>query len=487
MSNPRFNSIAAENLGFDLADITRALAWIESNSSNEFAASLAHQLGDGLTYPQWAAAIRAANGGPVPVKRRSAKPAATAAAAKPAATAAADKPAPVKNVRNKLSPADRTIARRAITKDAGWADYAARRGINAAVLSGNTLYDAADALGVDVSAAVAANRTATRAKGEAAFGSIGEDGKVQPPAAAASGPVDWQRVRSIAREEASTLIIPKVVEVVVVVDKATGERRTADAPAHPQFPKLVKAASLRDYQKQRLNVVLVGPTGTGKSFACRQLAALLGLPFYFQSQASEGFDLVGYERVNGVQKVTPFVQAFRDGGVCLLDEIDRYDAKASTALNSALANGEITLDNGEVIKRHPDFVCVASGNTFGMGGSSDFTAAEKMDLSTISRFPVRLDWYVHEETERAICEAFADNAAIALAWLEEVRAVRKAMTRLGLPYLADQRCVEAGANLLAAGMDPQDVRSITYLASLDDDQRRAIAELTAGKLVRAAA
>lgn len=476
MNNPRFNSIAAENLGFDLADITRALSWIESNPSNEFAASLARQLGDGLTYPQWAAVIRAANGGPVPARRRAAK------------TTTNDKPADaIKQPRARLSPADRTIARRAITLADGWTEYMAKTGINSAALSGDKLYDAADALGVDVAHALADNRAATRAKGAAAFGSIGEGGKVEPPAAAASGPVDWQRVRMVAREEAQALIVPKVVEVVVVVDKATGDKRSADAPTHPQFSKLVKAASLRDFQKQRLNVVLVGPTGTGKSFACRQLAKLLGLPFYFQSQASEGFDLVGYERVNGVQKVTPFVQAFRDGGVCLLDEIDRYDPKASTALNSALANGEITLDNGEVVKRHTDFVCVASGNTFGMGASADFTAAEKMDLSTISRFPVRLDWHVHADTERAICEAFADNAPVALAWLEEVRAVRRAMERQGLPYLADQRCVEAGANLLAAGMDPDSVREVTYLASLDADQRKAVLDLAASKLVRVAA
>ena len=394
-----------------------------------------------------------------------------------------------RNNRRRLSPAQRSICRKAIVSAAGWPSYASREGINAAVLSGETLFRAADAVGVDLQHALTDAAQAARDAQTATFGRIGQgaDKTLVAPdkPSGRTGDVDWQRVRQIAREEARFAVTPVVKEVVVAVNAATGTRKTlGDAPTHPAFAKLAKAATVRDFSGQRLNIFLVGPTGTGKSYACRQLAKLLDLPFYFQSQASESFDLVGYERVNGVQKITPFVEAFRSGGICLLDECDRYDAKASTALNSALANGEITLDNGEVIKRHPDFICVASGNTFGFGGSADFTAAEKMDLSTISRFPVRLDWHIHAETENLIAKAFAADAAIAAAWLAECRAVREAMDRQGLPYLADQRCVEAGANLLAAGMAPSDVRAITYLASLDSDQASAVLSIAHNKLMK---
>lgn len=488
---PRLNSIAAENVGFDKHDIDAAIAWLADNADkNEFANSLLLQLDGGLTYKQWAAATRAANDRGIPFtpkRRRAASPDAAPADAAPAA-------APVRNavrnaVRNgriKLSPADRSIARKAIARAPGWADYAAKRGINTAALSGAVLTDAADALGVDLAAVLAAHHSATRDKGQAVFGKIGAGGDVAMPNAN-TGAVDWQRVRAIAKEEAQALIVPVVKDVVVVVKPDGARASLGDAPTHPQFANLARAAACRDFSGQHLNVFLVGPTGTGKSFACRQLAQLLDLPFYFQSQASEGFDLVGYERVSGALKVTPFVEAFRNGGVCLLDECDRYDPKASVALNAALANGEIALDSGETVKRHKDFICVASGNTFGFGGSSDFTAAEKMDLSTISRFQVRLAWDVDPATENAIADARADDADLARHWIAEIRAVRAAMERLGLPYLADQRCIEAGANLLAAGMPVADVRDVTYLASLDADQRKAVMDLTRHAQVRQSA
>lgn len=286
--------------------------------------------------------------------------------------------------------------------------------------------------------------------------------------------IDWQRVREISREEIALRLAKPEPEKVVVLDKAGVQKTLSGAVTHPSFHLLARASACRDFSGNRLNCILVGPTGTGKSYACRQLSELHGLPFYFQSIATEPYDLVGYQRVNGEQKYTPFVVAFRDGGVCLLDELDRYDPKALVSLNAALANGAMTLDNGEVIRRHADFICVGAANTFGFGASADFTAAEKLDLSTISRFSVRIEWSVVADTESDIAAAKAEDADIARHWLAEIRKVRAAMERLGLPYLADQRTVETGANLLAAGMALEDVRAATYLAPLDTDQKTAI-------------
>lgn len=390
---------------------------------------------------------------------------------------------PAQQPRLRLSPAARTIARRAVVRAPGWADYASTRNMTSAALSGEILFAAADALGVDVAAVVKEAAAQSRANGGAAFGNIGSG---NTPAAAPTA-LDELKIRAIARavakDEINLKLTPVIKEVVVAVNMANGSRVSLSETTHPQFAKLAQAVSVRDFSGNALNIFLVGPTGTGKSYACRQLAKLLGCDFQFQSLASEGFDLVGYEKPNGVMKITPFVKAFRDGGVCLLDEVDRYDAKATVALNAALANGEITLDNGETVKRHKDFICVASGNTFGFGGDANFTAAEKMDLSTISRFPVRIDWFICPKAEDAIAAAKAADADVAAAWIVEIRAVREAMDRLGLPFLADQRCIEAGAQLLAAGMSPADTRNLTYLAGLSDDQQTAILNSVGSRLV----
>lgn len=490
MADTRLNNAAAIQI-FGEDQVNLAIDWLADNrGDNEFATSL-HKYyvnRDGsMTYKQWDACIKSAQGKRYKIKRRKGK------AAEPAKLSV-DKPGDARfepatgigsvygksNDRVSLSPADRAVARKAIASADGWKAYSSQRGINTANLSGDKLYDAADSLGVDVSDAIASAKDAARDLGKAIFDQVAAKDNGSK---VGTGRIDWQRIREIAREEIALRLKP-VYKDIVVVQNATGDRRKLDAPTHPEFSKLVQSVTCKDFSGNRLNVMLVGPTGTGKSYACRQVAELLELDFYFQSQADESFALVGYERVNGEMKYTPFVSCFRDGGVCLLDELDRYDTKALTALNAALANGAITLDNGEVIKRHEDFICIGAANTFGMGASSDFTAAEKLDLSTISRFSVRLDWYVHAETEDAIAEAKSDTPDIATAWLKEVRAVREAMSRLSLPYLADQRCVESGANLLAAGMGAEQVREITYLASLDDDQRRAVADLTSHAVIK---
>ena len=475
-NNPIFHLEAAKAL-LPAGNAEQAWQWVFDNAeSNDFAASLYRQwqAKGGLTIAQWAAAHAAFMGKTVRLKRKAGDE--PAQAAKAPAQAPEPVAAPVmqaaKNPRSRLSPADRATARKAISKADGWTAYAKARGINTADLSGDKLFDAADALGVDVAAAIRAGNAAIKAA-NAAFASVGTGDGAGVADPAAMGRIDWQRVRDIARQEVADRLKPVVVNT-LIVERDGVQRKVEGELTHPEFPKLARAATVRDFSGNRLNVLLIGPTGTGKSFACKQLAQVLGLSFYFQSQADESFALVGYERVNGTMKVTPFVQAFRDGGVCLLDEIDRYSPKALTALNAALANGRMTLDDGTVIERHPDFVCVGAGNTTGFGATADFTAAEKLDLSTISRFSVRLDWHVCKDTEDKIAAAKADDADLGRQWLAEIRKVREQCDRLSLPYIADQRAVESGANLLAAGMPLADVRAVTYLAPLSKDQRAAI-------------
>lgn len=468
--SPRFDLAAARNL---LPDADAAMTWIVdtaigknagvSENNTLFAQSLftQYKARGGLTLRQWQAAAAAIHG-----KQFNVKP---APADKPAPSAA-----PITQPVIKLNPAQRAIARRAIASAAGWPAYSKANGINTAALSGSKLFDAANALGVDVSHAIADSNAAAKQRNADVFAAIA--GKDDAGDAGATGRVDWSRIRAIVREEIEARVKP-VVQTVTVIDRWQQAPRPVAGVQHPEFDKLARAVNCRDFSGNRLSVMLVGPTGTGKSYACKQLADAMGLPFYFQSQADESFALVGYERVNGTMKETQFVQAFQNGGVCLLDELDRYDPKALTALNAALANGRISLDNGTIVQRHPDFICVGAANTSGMGASADFTAAEKLDLSTISRFSVRLDWYMAPEMESSIAAQRADDAGLARHWLDDIRKARAVMKRLGLPYLADQRAIETGANLLAAGMTVADVRAITYLAPLTKDQKQAVLDL----------
>jgi len=448
-------SAISEGIG-NADDMAKASDWINKGDC-DFSKSL-HDFRERhenkLSERQWRAAIAGSQGKRLKFRSKSA----TQPVSRPEPSAVKA----IHNPRRPLTPHERTVL----------AANLAKHSLPPTDGTANALYDAHDAAGLDVQHALDDSKARAKDAANDAFAQVAQ----ALPQVGQGGRIDWQRVREIAREEVERRIEPVIIDK-VIVDKGGVQRTLDGAVTHPNFSKLAAASALRDFTGQRLNCLLVGPTGTGKSYACRQLAKLFDLPFFFQSQADESFALVGYERVNGEMKYTPFVTAFRDGGICLLDELDRYSPKAVTALNAALANGEMTLDNGEVIKRHPDFVCVGAANTYGMGGSSDFTAAERLDLSTISRFSVRIDWFVHADTEDAIAAAKADDGDMARHWLAECRKVRSACERLSLPYLADQRAVEAGSQLLAAGMPLDDVRSLTYLAPLDADQRRAVLAL----------
>lgn len=386
-----------------------------------------------------------------------------------------------KQQRFKLSVMARKAARDAVTAHNGWDTYRKERRINSAMLSGELLFDAADALGIDLRKVI--QQQGQDAAARAAKVLEGSRGTV-------AAEVDWQRVRAIARDEVAQFAKPVIVEKQVVI---TPQRRidTGAMIKHPKFDLLLASVCIRDFSGNRLNAYLYGPTGTGKTFACAQIAELLGLEFYFHSTAMEAYDLQGYEKVSGELLVTQFVKGFEHGGVVLLDEMDRYDEKALTVINAALANGRMTLPNGREIKRHDNFICIGAGNTNGLGATADFTAAQTLDKSTLSRFPVKIAWGVSEELEDMAAANRSQNPAIAALWLTEIRAVRKALDRLGLPEAADQRCVEAGANMLAAGLSLETVRDCTYLAGWDKDQREAILNLsrhafiTEGQIIRA--
>lgn len=371
----------------------------------------------------------------------------------------------------KLSIIQRAAVRAIIQGTEGWDDYRKRKGINSAMLSGAVLFEAADALGVDVASAVK-ERNAGMAKATMPkFAADDSEGGMKPAV------VDWQRIRNIAREEIALKLQPVIVERQIVITPKREIKAEEGAVTHEAFDKLIAATNVRDFSGNRINVYLYGPTGTGKTYAAAQLAKLMGLEFYFHSTAQEAYDLIGYEKVNGELAETDFVRAFEHGGVCLLDELDRYDAKAVTVVNAALANGRLVKPNGVKVTRHDDFICIGAGNTNMLGATADFTAAETMDKSTLSRFAVKLAWGVDPKLESKAAAERSQDAGCAIIWLEEIRAVRAALDRLGLPEVADQRAVEAGANLLAAGMAPDVVRDLTYLAGWTDDQREGIKNL----------
>lgn len=252
----------------------------------------------------------------------------------------------------------------------------------------------------------------------------------------------------------------------IEVKHADGTVHNVAGLQHPMFADLLKVCSVRLPNGHHPNVWLVGPTGSGKTHAARQVADALGRKFAFHGSMTMAHELIGYEDAAGRYHETLFVQAYRNGWVCLLDEIDAGDNAAILAINAALANSHIALPSGEIVERHPDFLCIGAANTVGLGATADYVGRSKIDAAILSRFAITIAWGYDDAFEQQI----AGNAG----WAKRVQQARARAQAAGLKVVIDPRHSMAGAALIANGVSEKQAAELTYLARLTADQRRIV-------------
>lgn len=181
---------------------------------------------------------------------------------------------------------------------------------------------------------------------------------------------------------------------VVSVQLLRGEKKVKSFEGifHAKFETVLKLA------QARMNIFIYGPTGCGKSHLCEQIALALDLPFYFVSctagmgEATLAGRLLPIGKGNSFQYVgSEFIQAFENGGVFLLDEIDAADPNVLLLINSALANGKVAVTNRPsepYAIRHEDFILIGAANTVGTGADRMYSGRHKLDASTLDRFSI---------------------------------------------------------------------------------------------------
>lgn len=286
------------------------------------------------------------------------------------------------------------------------------------------------------------------------------------------GTVNENKVRDIVREHVHVFedMLPELIakhSPVKTIEIKQGELVTAkiDGHVHPKFEVLLKAASSRQANGRHPNIMLKGPTGSGKTHAVEMLAKALGLEFYTNGAISMDHQLLGFKDAAGNYHETPFRKAFGRAAVYLFDEIDGSDNSPLLSLAGALANGGSEFPDA-FVDRHPDSIIIAAGNTWGNGATADFVGRNKLDGMIKSRFPVKIDWGYDEELERNIC----GNPA----WAKRVQKARANAAKAGVKVQIDPRMSQAGAALIAAGMSFEEAAEMTYLAELTKDQRKMV-------------
>ena len=221
--------------------------------------------------------------------------------------------------------------------------------------------------------------------------------------------IDNEAVEKMVNEKVSALVEKAVDQAIEETKKSLGQYRpvevhdTIKAPKKtkytlpPQFERMLQLAS------QRVHILLVGPTGCGKTFLAERLAESIrtkahpdGLPFYGIS-CSVGMSeaqLSGYLLPSGKGGqfeywASLFVKAYTEGGLFLFDEIDASDGNTMTFMNAALSNKKMFVAQrleGQVVEQHPDFVCAAAANTYGLGADDMYVGRNQLDEATLRRF-----------------------------------------------------------------------------------------------------
>ena len=255
------------------------------------------------------------------------------------------------------------------------------------------------------------------------------------------------------------------------IEVKVGEKTNrVDGVLNPVFDDVVALIAARK------NVYLFGPAGSGKNVLCEQVAEALGLKFYYQNTLLTKFDLSGFKNAVGDFEKTEFFEAFTNGGLFMLDEVDNSSAEALVALNAALANGYYSFPGIGRVDCHPDFRCIAAGNTIGTGADAAYCGRYKMDASSRDRFQfIEVDYC--REIEESICAGHDDI-------LQFVCDLRKAVQKVGAEMILGYRCM---VSLVQFGEKFGEEKSIKYfitkgLEKVDRDTireiQRALKEVT---------
>ena len=228
------------------------------------------------------------------------------------------------------------------------------------------------------------------------------------------GAVDADTVRRIVREEISQ---PSHQTLTVRVERPDGTEARAEM-AHPNQPRRVR------YVAARRPCYLHGPAGSSKTTSACQAAELAGLrhAVIALSQTTTASMLFGFIDAQSNYRPTILRDFYENGGAVIFDEFDNTAGNVSVLLNGLLENGRGAFPDGPV-KRHPDFVVIATGNTNLRGATRNHSSRTSLDLATVARFAF-IEWPYDLSLEESIVRSIDEqNAPAILAWVRKVREI----------------------------------------------------------------
>ena len=160
---------------------------------------------------------------------------------------------------------------------------------------------------------------------------------------------------------------------------------------------------------------MAGPAGSGKTTLAKDLAESMGVPFYFISCTAGMSEahLLGRMLFDGTYVPSDFVRAYEEGGVFLFDEIDAADNNTLLVINSALANGKLSIPNRKEkahAERHNNFICICAGNSWG-NGTIQYQGRTALDRAFLDRFAMSKLFIDYDaDMEKLLSKSFPEVA-----------------------------------------------------------------------------
>ena len=227
----------------------------------------------------------------------------------------------------------------------------------------------------------------------------------------------------------------------------------------------------------RLPILLVGPAGCGKTFVGALVAKSLGLGFSAISCTAGMSEthLLGRSVPNitdGTNRFqsTDFLEAYEQGGVFLLDEMDAADSNLLLIMNTAIANGYVAVPSrteNPIAKKHPDFVIIASANTFGRGADRMYVGRCQLDEATLDRFRIgTIEMDYDRKIEESICP---DARLINVLWQIRDKIVSNKLRRI-----MSTRFIENAYRMLTAGWNVEKIVDVFFQGWSQDERTKCM-------------
>jgi MoxR-like ATPase len=246
-----------------------------------------------------------------------------------------------------------------------------------------------------------------------------------------------------------------------------------DKHTHPQFPNVLKVMMLA--RQSTKWPYLVGPAGTGKSTMGEHLAEALDVPFaaFPANPGAMMHDILGFVSPTTHEYCEPvYVTMMRNGGLVLLDELDKLHPGIAAGTNGLLAQMRVTLPTGESFPLHDKFFIVAGANTYGTGATSEYVGSTQLDAATLDRFArIPINYDTEYEKARACAVLGATNGA---KWMAQITKMRDNRDSHKIQAIISTRSVIGVATMVAGGIAPDNALDWCLFANLNRDQRQRL-------------